>query len=66
MSTVTRTRNESDIVPMEVSVLKGTGGKGKDGKSKDGKNKDGKGKAKVKVDKDKTDAKSNANKDIQL
>ena len=43
VSTVARTRNENDIVPMDVSVLKGKGGKGKDGKSEDGKNKDGKG-----------------------
>ena len=35
----------------------------RDGKSKDGKNKDGKGTAKIKDDKDKTDPKSNANKD---
>ena len=62
MSTVARTRNENDIVPLDVSVLKGKGGKGKDGKSKDGKNKDGKVKAKGKDDKDKTDSKSNANK----
>ena len=57
VSTVARTRNESDIVPMDVSVLEGKGGKGKE------ENKDGKGKAKVKDDKDKTDPKSNANKD---
>ena len=48
---------------MDVSVLKGKGGKGKDGKSKDGKSKDGKGKAKVKDDKDKADPKSYPNKD---
>ena len=56
VSTVARThRNENDIVPVDVSVLKGKGGKGKDGKCKDGKNKDGNGKPKVKDDKDKTD-----------
>ena len=43
VSTVARTRNENDIVPMDVSVLKGKGGKGTDGKSEDGKGKDGKG-----------------------
>ena len=48
VSTVARTRNENDIMPMDVSVLQGKGGKGKNGKSKDGKNKDGKGMAKVK------------------
>ena len=63
VATVVRTRNENDIVPMDVSVLKGKGGKGKDGKGKDGNTKDGKGKVKVKDDKDKTDPKSNANKD---
>ena len=63
VSTVARTLNENDIVPMDVSVLKGKGGKGKDGKCKDGKNKDGKGKAKGKDGKDKADPKSNANKD---
>ena len=47
VSTVARTRNENDIVPMDVSVLKGKG-KGKDGKSEDGKGKDGKGKTKGK------------------
>ena len=45
VSTVARTRNENDIVPVDVSVLKGKG-KGKDGKSKDGKGKEGKGKTK--------------------
>ena len=34
VSTVARTRNENDIVPMDVSVLKGKG-KGKDGKTQD-------------------------------
>ena len=63
VSIVARTRNENDIVPMDVSVLKGKGGKGKDGKGKDGKDKDGEGKAKDKDDKDKTDPKSNSNKD---
>ena len=63
VSTVDRTRNENDIVPMDVSALKGKGGKGKDGKGKNSKTKDGKGKAMVKDDKDKTDPKSNANKD---
>ena len=37
--------------------------KSKDGKGKDGETQDGKGKAKVKDDKEKTDPKSNANKD---
>ena len=63
VSTVARTRNENDVVQMDVSLLKGKGGKGKDGKGKDGKTKDGQEKAKVKDDKDKTDPKSNANKD---
>ena len=65
VSTVARTRNENGIVPMDVSVLEGNGGKGKDCKGKDGETKEGKGKAKVKVkeDKDKTDPKSNPNKD---
>ena len=63
VSTVVRTRNENDIVPMDISVLKSKGGKGKDGKGKDGNTNDGKGKTKVKDDKDKTDPKSNANKD---
>ena len=58
VSTVARTRNETDVVPMDFSVLKGKGGKGKEGKGKGGKTKDGKGKAKVKDDKDKTDSKS--------
>ena len=61
VSTVARTRNENDTVPMDVSVLKGRG-KGKDGKSKDGKGKDGKGKTKGRDGKDKTDPKSSANK----
>ena len=65
VSTVARTRNENDIAPMDVCVLKGKG-KGKDGESKDGKNKDGKGKAKVEDDKDKTDPKSNANKAVDV
>ena len=63
VSTVVKTRNDDDIVPLDVSVLKGKGGKGKDGKGKDGKAKDGTRKAKVKDDKDKTDPKSNDNKD---
>ena len=63
VSTVAGTRNENDVVPMDVSVLKGTGGKGKDGKSKDGKNKEGKGKTKAKDDRDKSDPKSSSNKD---
>ena len=62
-STVARTRYENDIVPMDVSVLKGKGGKGKDGKGKDGKTKDGEGKAKVKDDKDKSDSKSKDHRD---
>ena len=62
VSTVARTRNENDLVPMGVSVLKGRGGKGKDGKGKDGKNKDGKEKAKAKDDKDKTDPNSTSDK----
>ena len=48
---------------MDVSVLKGKGGTGKDGKSKDRKNKDGKEKTKAKDDRDKSDPKSNSNKD---
>ena len=32
VSTVARTRNENDIVPVDVSVTKGKGGIGKDGK----------------------------------
>ena len=63
VSTVARTRSENDVVPMDVSVLKGKGGKGKDGKGKDGKNKDGKRKAKAMDDKTKTDPRSNSNKD---
>ena len=63
VSTVARTRNENDVVPMDVSVLKGRGGKGKDGKSKGGKNKEGKGKTKAKDDKEKSDHKSSSNKD---
>ena len=64
VSIVARTRNENDIVPMDVSVLKGKGGKGKDGKGKDGKTKDCREKAKVKDDKGKDGkTKSNANKD---
>ena len=39
VSTVARTRSENDVVPMDVSVLKGKGGKGKDGKGKEGKGK---------------------------
>ena len=54
VSTVARTRNENDIVPMDVSVLTGQG-KGKDGKSKNGKGKDGKGKAKFVDEKDKAE-----------
>ena len=50
VSTVARTRSENDVVPMDVSVIKGKGGKGKDGKGKD------------KEDKDKFDSKSNPNK----
>ena len=61
--TVARTRNENDIVPMDVSVLKGEG-KGKDGKGKDGKGKDGKEKTKSKDGKDKVGSKSSSqNKD---
>ena len=52
-----------DVVPMDVSVLKGKGVKGKDSTSKDGEAKDGKGKLKVEDDKDKTDPKLNVNKD---
>ena len=63
VSTVARSHNENDKVPMDVSLLKGKGGKGKDVESKDGKGKDRKGKAKVEDDKDKTDPKSNPNKD---
>ena len=54
VSTVARTRSENDIVPMDVSVLKGQG-KGKDGKSKNGKGKDGKEKAKFMDEKDKAE-----------
>ena len=43
VSTVARTRSENDVVPMDVSVIKGKGGKGKDGKGKEGKSKEGKG-----------------------
>ena len=58
-----RTRNENDILPVDVSVLKGKV-KGKDGKSKDGKGKDGKGKTKGKDGKDKVESKSSSpNKD---
>ena len=46
--TVARTRSENDVVPMDVSVIKGKGGKGKDGKGKEGKSKEGKGKTKAK------------------
>ena len=53
VSTVARTRSETDVVPMDVSVIKGKGGKGKDGKSKEGKGKEGKGKTKAKEDRDK-------------
>ena len=63
VSTVVRTRNDNDVVPMDVSVLKGKGVKGKDSTSKDGEAKDGKGKLKVEDDKDKTDPKLNVNKD---
>ena len=63
VSTVARTRSENDIVPMDVSVPKGKGGKGKDGKSKGGKNKDGKGKTKAKDDRDKSEPRSGPNKD---
>ena len=62
MSTVARTRSENDVVPMDVSLIKGKGGKGKDGKGKEGKRKEGKGKTKAKEDKDKFDSKSNPNK----
>ena len=34
VSTVARTRSENDVVPMDVSVLKGKDGKGKDGRAK--------------------------------
>ena len=37
VSTVARTRSENDVVPMDVSVLKGKGGRGKDGKGTEGK-----------------------------
>ena len=63
VSTVARTRNENDVVPMDVSVLSVLGGKGKDGQGKDGKNKEGKEKTKAKDDKDKSDPKSRSNKD---
>ena len=62
VSTVARTRSENDVVPMDVSVIKGKGGKGKDGKGKEGKSKEGKGKTKAKEDKEKLDSKSNPNK----
>ena len=51
VSTVARTRNENDVVPMDVSVLKGKEGKGKEGK----------GKTKAKDDRDKFDPKSSSN-----
>ena len=54
--------NENDVVPMDVSVLKGKGGKGKDGKGKEGKGKEGKGKTKAQDDRDKFDPKSSSNK----
>ena len=57
VSTVARTRNENDIVPMDVSVLKRKGNSN-DGKSKDGKGKDGKGKTKGMDGKDKVESKS--------
>ena len=63
VSTVARTRSGNDIVPMDVSVLKGKGGKGKDGKSKGGKNKEGKGKTKAKDDRDKSEPRSESSKD---
>ena len=62
VSTVARTRSENDVVPMDVSVIKGKGGKVKDGKGKEGKGKEGKGKTKAKEDMDKFDPKSNPNK----
>ena len=62
VSTVARTCSENEVVPMDVSVIKGKGGKGKDGKGKEGKSKEGKGKTKAKEDKDKFDSKSNPNK----
>ena len=62
VSTVARTRSENEVVPMDVSVLKGKSGKGQDGRSKGGKNKDGKGKTKAKDDRDKSDRKSSSNK----
>ena len=62
VTTVARTRSENDVVPMDVSVIKGKGGKGKDGKGKEGKGKEGKGKTKAKEDRDKFDSKSNPNK----
>ena len=55
VSTVARTRSENDVVPMDVSVIKGKGKDGKDGKSKEGKCKEGKGKTKAKEDRDKFD-----------
>ena len=61
VSTVART-SENDDAPMDVSVLKGKGGKGKDGKGKEGKGKEGKGKTKSKDDRDKFDPKSSSNK----
>ena len=62
VSTVARTRSENGVVPMDVTVIKGKGGKGKDGNGKEGKSKEGKGKTKAKEDKDKFDSKSNPNK----
>ena len=62
VSTVARTRSENDVVPIDVSVIKGKVGKGKDGKSKEGKGKEGKEKTKAKEDRDKFDSKSNPNK----
>ena len=52
VSTVARTCSENDVVPLDVSVIKGKGGKGKDGKGKEGKGKEGKGKTKAKGDKE--------------
>ena len=62
VSTVARTRSENDVVPMDVSVIKGKGGKGKDGMGKEGKGKEDKGKTKAKDDRDKFDPKSSSNK----
>ena len=59
VSTVAKTHNEN-VVPLDVSVIKGKGGKGKDGKGKQGK--EGNGKTQAKEDKDKLDSKSNPNK----